>query len=92
MCLIKENSKEFTEKTQSFIYENSSEVKNFAQKASRISINLDEDFNFILEKEVDMIPERFLKPKKIEDFKELQTKENLDTPSYKRKNIAIEIE
>lgn len=89
--LTKENSKEPAEKTQSFIYENSSEVKNFAQKASRISINLDEDFNFILEKEVDMIPERFLKPKKIEDFKELQTKENLDTPSYKRKNIAIEM-
>lgn len=73
---------------KSFIYENSQELKSFVKKASRSTISLDEDLNFIPEEEVEMIPERFLKPKKLEDLKELDEK-NLDTPSYKRKNIQI---
>ncbi len=55
-----------------------------------MSISLDEDFNFISEEEVDMIPERFLKPKKLEDIKQIDTNKNLDEPSYKRKNIEIQ--
>ena len=35
--------------------------------------NVYEDFNFISEEEVDMIPERFLKPKKLEDIKQIDT-------------------
>lgn len=73
----------------SFVYENSQELQNFAQKASRTSINLDEEFNFFLKEEADMIPERFLKPKKAEELKELEVEKNLDEPSYKRKNIEI---
>ncbi len=87
-----EIDKESIKEAKSFIYENSQQVRNFAQKASRMSIKLDEDFNFISEEEVDMIPERFLKPKKLEDIKQIDTSnKNLDEPSYKRKNIEISI-
>nr|EFP0138605.1 cell division protein FtsK [Campylobacter coli] len=83
-----EIDKESIKEAKSFIYENSQQVRNFVQKASRMSIKLDEDFNFISEEEVDMIPERFLKPKKLEDIKQIDTSnKNLDEPSYKRKNI-----
>ncbi|EGK8160869.1 cell division protein FtsK [Campylobacter coli] len=85
-----EIDKESIKEAKSFIYENSQQVRNFVQKASRMSIKLDEDFNFISEEEVDMIPERFLKPKKLEDIKQIDTSnKNLDEPSYKRKNIEI---
>ncbi|HEF7225009.1 TPA: cell division protein FtsK [Campylobacter jejuni] len=77
--------------SRSFVYEYSQQVRNFAQKASKMSISLDEDFNFISEEEVDMIPERFLKPKKLEDIKQIDTNKNLDEPSYKRKNIEIPV-
>ncbi|HEC1704030.1 TPA: cell division protein FtsK [Campylobacter coli] len=87
-----EIDKESIKEAKSFIYENSQQVRNFAQKASRMSIKLDEDFNFISEEEVDMIPERFLKPKKLEDIKQIDTSnKNLDEPSYKRKNIEISV-
>ncbi|ENO9060062.1 cell division protein FtsK [Campylobacter coli] len=87
-----EIDKESIKEAKSFIYENSQQVRNFVQKASRMSIKLDEDFNFISEEEVDMIPERFLKPKKLEDIKQIDTSnKNLDEPSYKRKNIEISI-
>ncbi|EED2206566.1 cell division protein FtsK, partial [Campylobacter coli] len=87
-----EIDKESIKEAKSFIYENWQQVRNFAQKASRMSIKLDEDFNFISEEEVDMIPERFLKPKKLEDIKQIDTSnKNLDEPSYKRKNIEISI-
>ncbi|EAJ6073720.1 cell division protein FtsK [Campylobacter coli] len=83
-----ENIKE----AKSFMYENSQQVRSFVQKASRMSIKLDEDFNFISEEEADMIPERFLKPKKLEDIKQIDTSnKNLDEPSYKRKNIEISV-
>ncbi|RTJ15046.1 cell division protein FtsK [Campylobacter jejuni] len=77
--------------SRSFVYEHSQQVRNFAQKASKMSISLDEDFNFISEEGVDMIPERFLKPKKLEDIKQIDTNKNLDEPSYKRKNIEIPV-
>ncbi|HHP0358219.1 TPA: DNA translocase FtsK [Campylobacter jejuni] len=77
--------------SKSFVYEHSQQVRNFAQKASKMSISLDEDFNFISEEEVDMIPERFLKPKKLEDIKQIDINKNLDEPSYKRKNIEIPV-
>ncbi|EAH4946501.1 DNA translocase FtsK [Campylobacter jejuni] len=77
--------------SRSFVYEHSQQVRNFAQKASKTSISLDEDFNFISEEGVDMIPERFLKPKKLEDIKQIDTNKNLDEPSYKRKNIEIPV-
>ncbi|HEC1874154.1 TPA: cell division protein FtsK [Campylobacter jejuni] len=77
--------------SRSFVYEHSQQVRNFAQKASKMSISLDEDFNFISEEEVDMIPKRFLKPKKLEDIKQIDTNKNLDEPSYKRKNIEIPV-
>lgn len=87
-----EIDKESIKEAKSFIYENSQQVRNFVQKASRMSIKLDEDFNFISEEEVDMIPERFLKPKKLDDIKQIDTNnKNLDEPSYKRKNIEISI-
>ncbi|EAJ9125347.1 DNA translocase FtsK [Campylobacter coli] len=87
-----EIDKESIKEAKSFIYENSQQVRNFVQKASRMSIKLDEDFNFISEEEVDMIPERFLKPKKLEDIKQIDTSnKNLDEPSYKRKNIEISV-
>ncbi|MCX2682947.1 DNA translocase FtsK [Campylobacter sp. MIT 21-1685] len=74
---------------KSFIYETSTQVQNFAQKASRTTITLDEEFNFILKEEVDMIPKRFLKPKKTEELQEFEVEKNLDEPSYKRKNIDV---
>lgn len=77
--------------SRSFVYEHSQQVRNFAQKASKTSISLEEDFNFILEEEVDMIPEHFLKPKKLEDIKQIDTNKNLDEPSYRRKNIEIPV-
>lgn len=87
-----EIDKESIKEAKSFIYENSQQVRNFVQKASRMSIKLDEDFNFISEEEVDMIPERFLKPKKLDDIKQVDTNnKNLDEPSYKRKNIEISV-
>lgn len=84
-----EIDKQSFKEAKSFVYEISQQVRNFAQKASRSSINLDEEFNFISEEEVDMIPERFLKPKKLEEIKQIDTSKNLDEPSYKRKNIEI---
>ncbi|TKX30953.1 DNA translocase FtsK [Campylobacter estrildidarum] len=87
-----EVDKESLKESKSFLYENSPQVKNFVEKASRSSISLDEEFNFILKEEVDMIPERFLKPKKLEEIKQIDTiNKNLDEPSYKRKNIEISI-
>ncbi|MGH2268090.1 DNA translocase FtsK [Campylobacter taeniopygiae] len=87
-----EIDKESLKEAKSFVYENSQQVRNFAQKASRSSISLDEEFNFILKEEVDMIPERFLKPKKLEEIKQIDTTgRNLDEPSYKRKNIEISL-
>ncbi|TKX32429.1 DNA translocase FtsK [Campylobacter aviculae] len=87
-----EVDKESLKEAKSFVYENSPQVRNFAQKASRSSISLDEEFNFILKEEVNMIPERFLKPKKPEDIKQIDViNKNLDEPSYKRKNIQISI-
>ncbi|MBK1991379.1 cell division protein FtsK [Campylobacter sp. 2018MI35] len=84
---------EIINESKSFIYETSKEIENFAKKASRSSISLDEELNFILQEEADMIPERFLKPKKIEDFKDqIDEKSNLDEPSYKRKNIEISLQ
>ncbi|EAI1980982.1 DNA translocase FtsK [Campylobacter upsaliensis] len=74
---------------QSFLYENSRELRSFAQKASKSVMGLDEEFNFIPQEEMEMIPERFLKPKKPEDIQQIDIKDNLDEPSYKRKNIAI---
>ncbi|MDL0115302.1 DNA translocase FtsK [Campylobacter felis] len=74
---------------QSFLYENSRELRSFAQKASKSVIGLDEEFNFIPQEEMEVIPERFLKPKKPEDIQQIDIKDNLDEPSYKRKNIAI---
>jgi len=74
---------------QSFIHEKSKQVLNFVQKASRTHINLDEDFNFFTQGQEDMIPQRFLKPKNAKDFEALDEKENLDIPSYKRKNIEL---
>ncbi|MBS4329153.1 DNA translocase FtsK [Campylobacter vulpis] len=74
---------------QSFIYENSKELRSFAQKASKSIMGLDEEFNFIPQEEMEVIPERFLKPKKPEDIQQINIKDNLDEPSYKRKNIAI---
>ncbi|TBR81532.1 cell division protein FtsK [Campylobacter novaezeelandiae] len=93
---IKEEEKNINEninESKSFIYETSKEIENFAKKASRSSISLDEELNFILQEEADMIPERFLKPKKIEDLKDqIDEKSNLDEPSYKRKNIEISLQ
>lgn len=87
-----EIDKESLKEAKSFVYENSQQVINFVQKASRSSISLDEEFNFILKEEVDMIPERFLKPKKLEEIKQIDTTgRNLDEPSYKRKNIEISL-
>ncbi|MBZ7935963.1 cell division protein FtsK [Campylobacter sp. B0100352/1] len=87
-----EIDKESLKEAKSFVYENSQQVRNFAQKASRSSISLDEEFNFILKEEVDMIPKRFLKPKKLEEIKQIDTTgRNLDEPSYKRKNIEISL-
>ncbi|HBD8858792.1 TPA: cell division protein FtsK, partial [Campylobacter jejuni] len=86
-----EIDKQSLKESRSFVYEHSQQVRNFAQKASKMSISLDEDFNFISEEEVDMIPERFLKPKKLEDIKQIDTNKNLDEPSYKRKNIEIPV-
>ncbi|EAL3986099.1 cell division protein FtsK [Campylobacter upsaliensis] len=74
---------------QSFLYENSKELRSFAQKASKSVMGLDEEFNFIPQEEMEVIPERFLKPKKPEDIQQIDIKDNLDEPSYKRKNIAI---
>lgn len=74
---------------QSFLYENSRELRSFAQKASKNVMGLDEEFNFIPQEEMEVIPERFLKPKKPEDIQQINIKDNLDEPSYKRKNIAI---
>lgn len=74
---------------QSFLYENSRELRSFAQKASKSVMGLDEEFNFIPQEEIEVIPERFLKPKKPEDIQQIDIKDNLDEPSYKRKNIAI---
>lgn len=74
---------------QSFLYENSRELRSFAQKASKSVMGLDEEFNFIPQEEMEVIPERFLKPKKPEDIQQIDIKDNLDEPSYKRKNIAI---
>lgn len=74
---------------QSFLYENSRELRSFAQKASKSVMRLDEEFNFIPQEEMEVIPERFLKPKKPEDIQQINIKDNLDEPSYKRKNIAI---
>ncbi|EOZ3523546.1 DNA translocase FtsK [Campylobacter upsaliensis] len=74
---------------QSFLYENSRELRSFAQKASKSVMGLDEEFNFIPQEEMKVIPERFLKPKKPEDIQQINIKDNLDEPSYKRKNIAI---
>ncbi|HDZ5055105.1 TPA: DNA translocase FtsK [Campylobacter jejuni] len=88
---IVEIDKQSLKESRSFVYEHSQQVRNFAQKASKTSISLDEDFNFISEEEVDMIPERFLKPKKLEDIKQIDTNKNLDEPSYKRKNIEIPV-
>ncbi|EMZ7505054.1 cell division protein FtsK [Campylobacter upsaliensis] len=75
--------------SQSFLYENSKELRSFAQKASKSVMGLDEEFNFIPQEEMEVIPERFLKPKKPEDIQQIDIKDNLDEPSYKRKNIAI---
>ncbi len=87
-----EIDQESIKEVKSFMYENSQQVRSFVQKASRMSIKLDEDFNFISEEEADMIPERFLKPKKLEDIKQIDTSnKNLDEPSYKRKNIEISV-
>ncbi|MBT0864909.1 cell division protein FtsK [Campylobacter coli] len=87
-----EIDQESIKEAKSFMYENSQQVRSFVQKASRMSIKLDEDFNFISEEEADMIPERFLKPKKLEDIKRIDTSnKNLDEPSYKRKNIEISV-
>ncbi len=87
-----EIDQESIKEAKSFMYENSRQVRSFVQKASRMSIKLDEDFNFISEEEADMIPERFLKPKKLEDIKQIDTSnKNLDEPSYKRKNIEISV-
>lgn len=87
-----EIDQESIKEAKSFMYENSQQVRSFVQKASRMSIKLDEDFNFISEEEADMIPERFLKPKKLEDIKQTDTSnKNLDEPSYKRKNIEISV-
>ena len=86
-----EIDKQSLKESRSFVHEHSQQVRNFAQKASKMSISLDEDFNFISEEEVDMIPERFLKPKKLEDIKQIDTNKNLDEPSYKRKNIEIPV-
>lgn len=74
---------------QSFLYENSRELRSFVQKASKSVMGLDEEFNFIPQEEMEVIPERFLKPKKPEDIQQIDIKDNLDEPSYKRKNIAI---
>ncbi|EMZ9875289.1 cell division protein FtsK [Campylobacter upsaliensis] len=74
---------------QSFLYENSRELRSFAQKASKSVMGLDEEFNFIPQEEMEVIPERFLKPKKPEDIQQIDIKDNLDEPSYKRKNITI---
>ncbi|TXK51709.1 DNA translocase FtsK [Campylobacter helveticus] len=74
---------------QSFLYENSKELRSFAQKASKSVIGLDEEFNFIPQEEMEVIPERFLKPKNPEEIQQINLKDNLDEPSYKRKNIAI---
>ncbi|EAL7595166.1 DNA translocase FtsK [Campylobacter jejuni] len=86
-----EIDKQSLKKSRSFVYEHSQQVWNFAQKASKSSVSLDEEFNFITEEEVDMIPERFLKPKKPQDLKQIDTNKNLDEPSYKRKNIEIPV-
>ncbi|HEB9429382.1 TPA: cell division protein FtsK [Campylobacter coli] len=87
-----EIDQESIKEAKSFMHENSQQVRSFVQKASRMSIKLDEDFNFISEEEADMIPERFLKPKKLEDIKQIDTSnKNLDEPSYKRKNIEISV-
>ncbi|HEB9337960.1 TPA: cell division protein FtsK [Campylobacter coli] len=87
-----EIDQESIKEAKSFMYENSQQVRSFVQKASRMSIKLDEDFNYISEEEADMIPERFLKPKKLEDIKQIDTSnKNLDEPSYKRKNIEISV-
>lgn len=86
-----EIDKQSLKESRSFVYEHSQQVWNFAQKASKSSVSLDEEFNFITEEEVDMIPERFLKPKKPQDLKQIDTNKNLDEPSYKRKNIEIPV-
>lgn len=86
-----EIDKQSLKESRSFVYEHSQQVWNFAQKASKSSVSLDEEFNFITEEEVDMIPERFLKPKKPQDLKQIDINKNLDEPSYKRKNIEIQV-
>lgn len=86
-----EIDKQSLKESRSFVYEHSQQVWNFAQKASKSSVSLDEEFNFITEEEVDMIPERFLKPKKPQDLKQIDINKNLDEPSYKRKNIEIPV-
>lgn len=86
-----EIDKQSLKESRSFVYEHSQQVWNFAQKASKSSVSFDEEFNFITEEEVDMIPERFLKPKKSQDLKQIDTNKNLDEPSYKRKNIEIPV-
>lgn len=74
--------------SQSFVYERSKEIQSFVSKASKSVISLDEEFDFISPEELEVIPEKFLKPKKKQDFDALE-RTNLDTPSYQRKNIVI---
>lgn len=87
---VKEEEKKAPENPlpQSFVYERSEELQSFVHKASKTVIELDEEFDFISQEELDVIPERFLKPKKKQDFDALE-RTNLDTPSYQRKNITI---
>ncbi|KAA6230537.1 DNA translocase FtsK [Campylobacter sp. LR264d] len=81
---------EVTDTPQSVIHQNSILVDDFIKKASRASISIDEEFSYIAGEETEMIPERFLKPKQAKDFENISiSKEDLEAPSYKRKNISV---
>lgn len=88
-----EQAKEEILYSKSFIYETSQKIKDYSLKASKTSINLTEDnIDLILQEGETVIPERFLKPKNIEEIKKylgVENKPNLDEPSYKRKNINL---
>ncbi|TKX28816.1 cell division protein FtsK [Campylobacter sp. MIT 12-5580] len=68
------------------------QIHNFVTKASAQSFEF-EDSNPLEMKKEAFVPERFLKPKKLEEIKmNLAYKSNFDEPSYKRKNINLKEE
>ncbi|KGI56021.1 DNA translocase FtsK [Campylobacter sp. MIT 97-5078] len=68
------------------------QIRNFVTKASTQNFEFENSNPFETKKEA-FVPERFLKPKKLEEIKmNLAYKSNFDEPSYKRKNINLKEE